>query len=229
MVNHPVFSMEWTSRLRTPNSNPGKKVGLDSKRSLDHHGLVNIVLHTERLTLIPFDTSDVDIVIDLFTDPVVMKFTSSLMEEEEVRRQIPNWIRRGGNGCLGIWCITSSVSGEKLGTAALLPMPVEEDDTDFSLLVPGHMPDNDIEVGYFLKPSAWGRGYATEACRRLLQLAFEEMPLSEVVASYDAGNDASRNVLLKCGFVDRGVRRCYGQDSPDLRVTRQEWLAKNLS
>ncbi|MCP4193831.1 MAG: GNAT family N-acetyltransferase, partial [Planctomycetaceae bacterium] len=107
----------------------------------------------------------------------------------------------------------------------LLPMPVEEDDTDWDLLIPGYMPDNDIEVGYFLKKSAWGQGYATEVCSRLLKVAFEEMPLSEVVASYDEGNNASRNVLLKCGLVERGTRRCYGEDGPDLRITREEWLA----
>ena len=32
----------------------------------------------------------------------------------------------------------------------LLPMPVEEDDTDYSLVVPGQMPDCDVEIGYFL-------------------------------------------------------------------------------
>lgn len=182
------------------------------------------VLYTERLTLIPFDEADADIAIEIFTDPEVLKFTGGVMEEEAVRRELPNWVRRGGNGCIGVWCITARNSGEKLGTGALLPMPVEKDDTNWSLLIPGQMPDDDVEVGYFLKQSAWGKGYATEACKRLLQLAFEESPLSEVVASYDAGNDTSRNVLLKSGFVDRGMRRCYGEDGPDLRITREEWL-----
>jgi RimJ/RimL family protein N-acetyltransferase len=186
---------------------------------------MNPVLYTDRLTLTPFNMSDVDIAVELFTDPEVLRFTGGVMEEEEVRRELPKWIRRGGNGCIGVWCLTSNDSGEKLGTGALLPMPVEEDDTDWDLLVPGYMPDNDIEVGYFLKESAWGKGYATEVCSRLLKLAFEEMPLSEVVASYDIGNDASRNVLLKCGFVERGTRMCYGEDGPDLRITREEWLA----
>jgi RimJ/RimL family protein N-acetyltransferase len=201
---------------------------LASIRPLGYHWLMKLVLYTDRLTLIPLHMSDVDIAVELFTDPEVLRFTGGVLEEEEVHRELPKWIRRGGNGCIGVWCITSSDSGEKLGTGALLPMPVEEDDTDWDLLVPGYMPNNDIEVGYFLKESAWGKGYATEACCRLLKLAFEEMPLSEVVASYDAGNDASRKVLLKCGFVEYGIRRCYGEDGPDLRASREEWLvAKN--
>ena len=186
---------------------------------------MNLVLHTNRLTLTPFSISDGDIAVELFTDPEVMKFAGGVMEEEEIRKELPNWIRRGGNDCIGVWCVTSSDSGEKLGTGALLPMPVEEDDTDWDLVLPGYMPDNDIEAGFFFKESAWGKGYATEVCVRLLKLAFEEMPLSEVVASYDTGNDASRNVLLKCGLVERGTRRCYGEEGPDLRITQQEWRA----
>ena len=183
------------------------------------------VLYTDRLTLTPLDLSDLDIAVELFTDPEVMKFAGGVSEEAEIGSDLALWIRRGGNGCIGVWCVTKSDTGEKLGTGALLPMPIEEDDTNWDLVLPGHMPDNDIEVGYFLKKSAWGQGYATEICRQLLKVAFEEMPLSEVVATYEAGNNASRNVLLKCGLVDHGTRRCYGEDSPDLRITREAWLA----
>ena len=85
------------------------------------------------------------------------------------------------------------------------------------------MPDGDVEIGYFLKRSAWSKGYATEACRRLLQMAFEESPLAEVVATFESGNIASRNVLRKAGFMDRGMRRCYGEDGTNYRITRDEW------
>ena len=149
------------------------------------------------------------------------------MTPEQIREAMLKWVHRGGNGCIGIWCVTDRRSGEKLGTVALLPMPVEEDDTDWSIVVPGKMPPGDVEVGYFLKQSVWGKGFATEACRRILRFAFEDSPLDEVVASLDGGNDASRNVLLKSGFVDRGTRKCYGEDGPDFRIAREEWLKLN--
>jgi len=65
-----------------------------------------------------------------------------------------------------------------------------------------------------------GKGYATEACKRLLQAAFEESPLTEIVATFEVGNDASRNVLKKAGFVDRGTMLCYGEEGPNYRITR---------
>ena len=145
------------------------------------------------------------------------------MTEVEIREEMPNSIRRGGNGGIGIWCIADRRTGEKLGDTYLLPMPIDEDDTDFSLVVMGQMPDADIEIGYFLKRSAWGRGYATEVCKRLLQFAFQEVSLNEVVASVEDGNVASKHVLEKSGLLDRGRTRSYGQDSPIYRITRDEW------
>ncbi len=185
---------------------------------------MNLVLHSERLTLSPYDASDLDLAIEMFTDPDVLKYAGGVVGEDEIRGEMANWIKRGGNGCIGIWCVSNRRTGEKLGSAALLPMPVEEKDTDYSLVIPGQMPEGDIEVGYFLRRSAWGKGYATEACKRLVQMAFEESPLIEVVANFEAGNVASRNVLEKAGFVNHGTMRCYGVDGPNYRLTRDEWL-----
>jgi len=190
---------------------------------------MNLVLYSKRLTFSPFDASDVDLAMEMFTDAEVLKFAGGVMEEDEICRDMSNWTKRGGNGCIGIWCISDQGSGEKLGSAALLPMPVEEDDTDFSLVIPGRMPDRDVEIGYFLKRSAWGQGYATETCNRLIRMAFEGSPLTEVVATFDIGNVASRNVLEKVGFVNRGTMRCYGEEGPNYRITRDEWYGLQQS
>ena len=184
---------------------------------------MNLVLHTNRLQLSPLASSDLDISLQMFTNPHVVKYVCDLMTETEIRQEMSNWIKRGGNGCIGIWCVSHRESGEKLGSALLLPMPIEEDDTDYSLVVMGEMPDADIEIGFCLKQSAWGNGYATEACQRLLRFAFEETGLTEVVASFYEENVASRAVLEKSGFVDRGRMRSYGEDSPNYRITRTEW------
>jgi RimJ/RimL family protein N-acetyltransferase len=190
--------------------------------------LQNLVLRSDRLSLTPLQASDVDLVIEMFTNPEVLRYAGGAMKEIEIRKDMANWTKRGGDGCIGIWCISDRNSGEKLGTAALLPIPVDEDDTDFSLVVPGQMPESDIEVGYFLKQSAWGEGYATESCKRLLRMAFEASPLTEVVATFEAGNAASRNVLEKSGFIDRGMMRCYGEDGPNYRITRDEWRIRKI-
>ncbi len=183
------------------------------------------VLHTGRLTLTPYQASDLDIAIETFTDPEVLRYAGGGMSEEQIRAELPQWTRRGGNGCLGVWCVADRNSGEKFGTGALLPMPIDDTKTDYSLVVPDRIPDGYVEVGYFLKRSAWGKGYATEVCRQLLQFAFEASPLAEIVATHDEANTASRNVLLKSGFQDLGTRRSYGEDGPFYRITRDQWSA----
>ncbi len=184
---------------------------------------MDLELFTERLRLTPLVADDVDIALELFTDPEVLKFICDALTEDEVRQEMPDSIKRGGNGGIGIWCVADRRTGEKLGDSYLLPMPIETDDIDFSLVVMGQMPDADIEVGYFLKRSAWGQGYATEICKRLLQFAFQEVSLNEVVASVDDGNVVSKKVLEKSGLIDRGRTRSYGKDNPIYRITRDEW------
>ena len=184
---------------------------------------MNLKLTSERLILKPLQSDDLDICLEMFTDPDVVKYADGLMSDSTIRKGIPNWIKRGGNGCIGIWCLTDRLSGEKYGSVALLPIPIDENDTDFDLVVPGTMPDGDIEIGYFLKRSAWGRGFATETCRRVLQFAFEKTTLIEVVATFEEENTASRNVLEKSGFKNHGSRRCYGEDGPDYRISRDAW------
>jgi len=186
--------------------------------------MMNLVLYSERLTLTPITASDVDLALVMFTDPDVMKYVGGVITPDKVRSEMPKWIKRGSNGCIGIWCISNRRNGEKVGSVALLPIPIEEDDTDFDLVVPGQMPDVDIEIGYFLKRSAWRNGYATEACQRLLQMVFEESSLTEIVATFDTDNVASREVLKKTGFIDRGMMRCYGEEGPHYRITYNEWV-----
>lgn len=185
--------------------------------------MTDLVLTSDRLRMIPFTIDDLDICLELFTDPEVVKYADGVLSEASIRKGMPAWSKRGDNGCIGIWCITDRHSEEKYGSVALLPIPIEEDDTDFSLVIPGVMPEGDIEIGYFLKRSAWGRGYATEAAVRLLEFAFLESPLGEVVATIEEENVSSHKVLMKAGFTLRGTRRCYGEDGPDYRITRDEW------
>lgn len=181
-------------------------------------------LDTGRLRLEPIGVDDADLVVELFTDPVVKRFTGGPQSEASILEQMNVSTRRGGNGCIGIWTLVLKDSDEKLGTVALLPMPVDTQETDYDLVVPGEYPDAEIEIGFFLKPSAWGQGFATEACRRVIRAVFEDSPLTEIVANFDPANDASRNVLERCGFSDRGFGRAYGQDAPRYTITRDDWL-----
>ncbi len=186
---------------------------------------MNAILFSQRLSLTPLDIMDVDVAIDMFTNPAATKFIGDVMSEAEIRREMQVWTKRGGDGCIGIWCISNRTTREKYGSGFLLPMPIDEDDTNWDHVILGTMPDGDVEIGYNLKEDAWGKGYATEVCRRLLRFAFEETPLEEVVATIDDQHEASKRALEKSGLTCRGRRWAYAQDCPDWRITRSEWMA----
>ncbi len=183
----------------------------------------DLVLETERLRLRPVTLDDLDLARELFTDPEVMKFVADVTPEEDLLEETRKASNRGAGGRIGVWCVTDRRTGEKIGTSVLLPVPIECDDTDWSLVVEHAYPDAEIGIGYILKRSAWGKGIATEACRRLLRFGFEKTELDEIVATTDPENAASQQVLLKCGLRNEGTRRAYATNVTGFRITREQW------
>lgn len=62
--------------------------------------------------------------------------------------------------------------------------------------------NGEIEVGYGLEDEKWyGKGYATEALKALIQWAFVQQDVVRVVADTDKNNLASQKVLKKSGMV----------------------------
>jgi RimJ/RimL family protein N-acetyltransferase len=57
-----------------------------------------------------------------------------------------------------------------------------------------------LNLSYHLHPDSWGRGYATELVRQVLDFAFDDLHVERVIGLVRPVNVASRNVLEKCGF-----------------------------
>ena len=62
------------------------------------------------------------------------------------------------------------------------------------------------EIGYWLGVPFWGRGYATEAARALIDHAFGDLGYEVLQGGARVSNPASRRVLEKCGFQWTGVQ-----------------------
>jgi RimJ/RimL family protein N-acetyltransferase len=62
------------------------------------------------------------------------------------------------------------------------------------------------ELGYWLGVAYWGRGFATEAVRALIDHAFGDLEHDTLISGARVNNPASRRVLEKCGFQWTGVR-----------------------
>ena len=87
----------------------------------------------------------------------------------------------------GFWAAVEKSSGQFLGWFCLRP----RDDED----------PLDVGLGYRLRREAWGKGYATEGARALIQKAFTELRVRRVFAVTYEHNMPSRRVMEKAGLT----------------------------
>jgi RimJ/RimL family protein N-acetyltransferase len=85
-----------------------------------------------------------------------------------------------------------------------------------------HRHEDRIEVGYWIAPEHWGRGYATEALGGLLSLA-RAMGHQRIVGRHAADNPASGQVLRKAGFRPTGRSRPFRSLSRRAQVEAPEY------
>ena len=191
-------------------------------------------MRTERLALRRFTPADAADLLSLDGDPLVMRFltgaTRSLAQiRDEVLPQLAGCHLRFPG--FGYWAAQTRASGEFIGWFGLRPVTPTGD-----AMV--NWPDASgqtgvASLGYRLRRSAWGQGYATEGSRALVRLAFTGLGAREVVATTMAVNTGSRRVMEKAGL--RYTRTVYldwpdpldGNEHGDVeyRLRVGEWLA----
>lgn len=187
----------------------------------------NALLETSRLRLRRFTMADVDLLVDLDSDPEVMHFISGgvpTTRSEIAEVVLPYWLRfHASSDVVGFWAAESRASGDFLGWFHLRPRE-------------GGPPD-ELELGYRLRRDAWGTGLATEGSRALIDIAFANAGAARVVAETMAVHGASRRVMEKAGM--RHVRtfhadwpyRIPGDEHGDVEyaIDRAEWERMNQS
>jgi [ribosomal protein S5]-alanine N-acetyltransferase len=151
---------------------------------------VDHVLATERLMLSPVAAHDHAALLAHWIEPRVRRFLfdGTIVSAADVTRVIDESIRSFGLAGYGVWLIRERAGGELAGTAALRPLE-----------------DLGLEVMYSLAPSVWGKGYATEAARAVVDHALGPLGLPEVLAEVDAGNRASAAVAERLGMAPFAV------------------------
>jgi RimJ/RimL family protein N-acetyltransferase len=88
-------------------------------------------------------------------------------------------------------------------------------------------PGGEIEIGYHLRPAAWGRGYATEVARALVDHAFARLGLTTLVAVVLPENMASLAIVERKLRMRRdGQHNQGGFDHIRFTLTRTDWEAR---
>jgi ribosomal-protein-alanine N-acetyltransferase len=111
-------------------------------------------------------------------------FDGAMLSPAEVTEAIEDSGRHFTAGGYGLWLIHEHDGTGLVGTAGLRPLD-----------------DIGLEIFYSLMPGSWGKGYATEAARAVVEHALGPLGLPEVLAEVDEGNAASVAVVKRLGMT----------------------------
>jgi RimJ/RimL family protein N-acetyltransferase len=145
--------------------------------------VIELPLQTARLRIRPFEpANDAAALHELWGDAEAMRFVPGAAQEtvDGTRARLQWALDRAPPGW-GFWAVEER-EGRLIGGAGLFPEAWE---------------GPEVELAYHVVPSAWSRGYATEAGAALLDAAWRETDLDQVLAFAFEGNRASRRVMEK--------------------------------
>lgn len=145
------------------------------------------ILETDRLILRPFEKEDAPAVFECWeSDPDVAKymFWTSHNDLEKTKEWIAFELGQIDKEDWYRFAIVLKETNELIGTALIY---YEEEVQCW-------------EVGYNLGKVYWNKGYTTEAMKKILEFASEQLGISEFVGRYAKENPASGNVMKKLGF-----------------------------
>jgi RimJ/RimL family protein N-acetyltransferase len=151
---------------------------------------VDHVLTTERLVLRPVTAQDQAALLAHWTEPDLRRFLfdGATLTAAEVTETIQDSARDFAAGGYGVWLIREEHGTRLVGTAGLRPLE-----------------ELGLEIFYSLAPGSWGKGYATEAARAVMEHALGPLGLPEVLAEVDEGNVASVAVVKRLGMTPLAV------------------------
>jgi RimJ/RimL family protein N-acetyltransferase len=182
----------------------------------------DVRLATPRLDLRPLGPADAPALYAVFSDPRVMRYwcsgpwTAVAEAEARIARQ-QEALAAGEFLALGI---VRRDDGLLLGTCTLFHLSAQ---------------CRRAELGYGLRPDAWGHGYAAEAVGELLRFGFTDLALHRVEADVDPRNEASVRLLERLGFTREGLLRerwiVEGEisDAAFYGLLRREWEARRAA
>lgn len=144
------------------------------------------LFETERLTVRQFVTADLDAFAALCADADVMRFMGdgSTLTREEVAHWIDICQEKYAVRGYGTSAVFEKSSGAFIGFCGVVRAP----DRDFD------------EIIYAYHRVSWGKGYATEAARAMLDYVFQRSTLDAIYATIDPANVNSIKIVEKLGF-----------------------------
>lgn len=178
-----------------------------------------IEINTHRLWLRQWRASDREFFAALNADPRVMAFFPKLLDRPESDAMADRCASLIAERGWGFWAVQVQLTGQFVGFVGL------------------HVPSAElpfapcVEIGWRLASDCWGKGFATEAASGVLDVAFEQLMLAEVVSFTSICNQRSQTVMRRLGmrpssgsFVHPALpSESHLREHCLYRLTREQW------
>jgi len=152
--------------------------------------------HTERLYLRRWRDTDLEPFAELNADREVMRYFPRPLRRAESDALVEKIESHFDDTGFGLWAVDVANESDQddvrgfIGFVGLLTVPFR------ARFTPA------VEVGWRLRRSAWGKGYATEAATEALREGFEGVGLDEIVSFTSTVNLASQSVMRRIGMTN---------------------------
>ena len=146
-------------------------------------------LMTERLVLRHWTDHDREPFAEMNANPEVMRYFPNVMTKHESDAMVDRIEQGFENNGFGLWAV--EIDGRFAGFTGL-------NRTSFETPMGPH-----VEIGWRFATWAWGKGYATEAARCVLDVAFSNLGLAEIYSFTTETNHRSEEVMQRVGMTRR--------------------------
>lgn len=179
---------------------------------------MRILIETERLLLRELEYTDKNDLFEMDSDPEVHLFIENnpVKSIDEITKVIEMLKKQYEENGIARWAVVDKSTNECVGWSGL---------KYFSEPLNDH--NNFYELGYRFKKKHWGKGFATESSRAILDYGFKNLNIDSIFAIVDPENENSKKVLTKLGF-DFQETFDYEGDSIDwFELRKTNWEKKN--
>ncbi|HIE6628002.1 GNAT family N-acetyltransferase [Bacillus luti] len=158
------------------------------------------MFHTDRLQFRKYTMDDLQFYASLWGNEKVMRYigNGALKTYMQCKKSLEEWVIPSYKSGLGLFVLIEKETGIRIGHAGLVKQNIDGKE--------------EIEIGYWLLPQYWGKGYAKEAAAAFRDYGFQALRINRLISLINPNHPASIFVARKTGLSYEKTTSFHGMD-----------------
>lgn len=190
---------------------------------MNSESMAEIVAETARLVLRTEAVGDLDRWMEVMNTPAVTQHLGGVQDRSQIEERFAHKAESVAKNGYTFWHLETRDSGSLIGHCGLASIDVE---------AAGPMLNGSIQIGWSIADSHWRQGFAEEAARAVISLAFGKFGIARLYAQTSEANRASWYMMEKLG-MKRAAELDYvdpaypPEENPTIIyvIDKKDWLA----